>query len=72
MDESVAASFDLPDNAASDLKAALKERETRTVVPTGSGSLPTLQRQPPGHSLGRTEDRSMPPPRSLGAHGRDG
>jgi len=32
MDESVAASFDLPDNAASDLKAALKERETRTVV----------------------------------------
>jgi hypothetical protein len=63
MDASVAASFDLPNNSAAELTAALKERESRMVLAQrkrlASGpSAPAPRRR----SWGRTKDGSKPPP----------
>jgi len=63
MDASVAASFDLPNNSAAELTAALKERESRTVL----AQRKRLASGPPApaprrRSWGRTKDGSQPPP----------
>jgi hypothetical protein len=62
MDTSVAASVDLPYNAASDLKAALRERENRTVLANrkrlASGAPVPAPRK---HGWGRSKGRSKPP-----------